>query len=732
MEKIKVAAGTYWVSIPEAALYILCGCPADSVKLLAKRGLTQIKEKNGVAFETGPNVILLSDLPVQNGRFSNLAEFPVLQMLYRQGMLIPGHPNNTGIKPMLVGIEEQIKSQSQYIYRGNYGLTSMEEMLKTGVSESKARELMRIKMQFAFGNIRKTEELLDLRVVDKDRVELRNGVFVTRHGVNQYEFSFRGETLSVDLNLQTEEQYECSYVLGFYQMKKEYFSVTHIGDGDGWDVNRPCTSSLLTFQGKLYLIDVGPNIDYSLTSMGVSVNEIEGIFHTHGHDDHFAGLTALVRSGHRLKYFTTPLVRVSVAKKLSALMDIPEDDFEAYFDIHDLRPDVWNNINGLEVKPVISPHPVETCVFTFRALWEDGYKTYAHLSDIASFGVLKKMVTSDSEKNGLSRANFDKVKKSYLFPADLKKIDIGGGMIHGDARDFSRDASGKIILSHTSKPLTTKEKEVGSSASFGVVDVLITSHQDYLYQSAFHFLRTYYEHVPNHELMFLLNCPILTCNPGSILTKRGAPCEHLFLMLTGVADSIEKEARSEELHTLSAGALIGELAALHEKPYLWTVRAQSHVNVIKISSKLYTEFVRRNQLYESIHQLYELRQFLQNTWLFGDMLSYPMQNKIAKAMERHSYAAGKTLPLTQKPGLYLIERGNAQLLADHRVIETITGEDFVGEDYVLFQELPKIKARATRKTSAFWIPTAVLLGAPIVRWKLLETYDRRHAELEAE
>ena len=56
---------------------------------------------------------------LQNGQFSNMAEFPVLQMLYKQGMIIPNHPNNDGSKPLLIGSQEQIKAQMEYIYRGN-------------------------------------------------------------------------------------------------------------------------------------------------------------------------------------------------------------------------------------------------------------------------------------------------------------------------------------------------------------------------------------------------------------------------------------------------------------------------------------------------------------------------------------------------------------------------------------------------------------------------------------
>ena len=69
MQTVAVTKGVHWVSIPEAGLSILCGCPADSVKLLMKMGLIVGTRKNGVTFETGPNAILLSDVPTQNETF---------------------------------------------------------------------------------------------------------------------------------------------------------------------------------------------------------------------------------------------------------------------------------------------------------------------------------------------------------------------------------------------------------------------------------------------------------------------------------------------------------------------------------------------------------------------------------------------------------------------------------------------------------------------------------------
>ena len=53
-------------------------------------------------------------------------------------------------------------------------------------------------------------------------------------------------------------------------------------------------------------------------------------------------------------------------------------------------------------------------------------------------------------------------------------------MIHGDALDLEEDRSGKIVLAHRADPLTNKQKEIGSSAIFGVVDALVPDETDNL------------------------------------------------------------------------------------------------------------------------------------------------------------------------------------------------------------------------------------------------------------
>lgn len=723
MRKFKVAAGIFWVEIPEAELYILCGCPADSVKHLMKKGLINSVEKDGHIFETGPNAILLSDLPMQGERFANLAEFPVLQMLYRQGMLLPNHPNNRGIKPLLIGIEHEVKAQAEYIYRGNYGLTTVQEIMEAGISEDQAQEMMRLKLAFAFDRISRTAELLETRIIEQEPIELRNEVFIQRKGVNLYEFTYRGQTVPVDLNLGPNEEYDPPYHLEYHQFKREYFSVIHSGEGDGWDPNRPCMASIVTFQGKIYLIDTGPSLMYNLQAMGIGVSEIEGIIQTHAHDDHFNGLTVLLRSDHRIKYYSTKLVRLSVMKKLAALTGMDEALFEKYFEIHDLEADTWNNIDGLEIMPVYSPHPVETSIMFLRSLWGDGYKTYAHLADISSLDLLEKMVRDDSAKSGISHRYLDRIKEAYLTPVMLKKIDIGGGMIHGHAEDFRNDRSERIILSHTALELSDSQKVIGDTASFGSVDVLIPSDRDYSKPFAYQYLQTFFPGVSAYEIELLLNCPVVSLNPGTILLKQGEKSHYVFCVLNGMMEYIIPERGVK--NQITVGAMIAERSCLKDNKLSGTYRAVNYVKALQIPASLYIEFLRRNDLLEYARKEVEQRHFLECSWLFGERIACPIKSRITHGMRLESCRKATMLSGTDCKGILLICKGEIGLYEDGREIEILQTGDFWGEESILNKSYNSILARSRTAAQFYRIPGELIENIPIVQWKLLETFARR-------
>lgn len=726
IKKIKVINGVYWIEIPDARLFVLCGCPADVVKHLKKRGLILPVERDGVAFESGPNAILLSEVLIQNEQFSNLAEFPVMQMLYNQGLILPNHPNNTGDAPLLIGTQDQVDAHKEYIFRGNYGLTSLDELQQAGFAKKQAEEYMRMKLRFAYGKIRKTDELLDSHYVEKEFTEIRNRVFIRHTGVNRFEFRYKQETVSVDLNLDPGERYPPPYDLGFHQIKREYFSVVHSGEGDGWDINRPSMSSILTFQEKIYLVDAGPNILNSLNALGISLGEVEGVFHTHSHDDHFAGLPSLLSSEHRLKYFATPLVRASVTKKLCALMSISDEKFAHYFEIHDLEFDVWNKVNALEVKPILSPHPVENNIFIFRTFGQEGYRSYAHWADMASFDVLEGMVTKDPRQPGISKRFYNKVKAEYLQPIDLKKIDIGGGLIHGNSEDFREDPSDKIILAHTSDPLTPSQKAVGSSSSFGSVDVLIPANRDYLRELAeAHFFKTL-NYAPRGEVESLLNSPIEPINAGSVLLKVGEKPTYVYYIVSGVVEILDPE--KGESGFIGSSGTVGSNLVSQDLPSPYTYRTASYVYALKMHRNLMEFFGKNNNVEEMMTDIVEILGNLRRSWLFRSFTATGMLFEIAKETKKQIYAKGEIIfdEVPSEQELLVIKSGKVQLTFEGTLLDTLGAGDVFGEERFVYNVPPYFMAQALERTEVMSITNRDILNIPMVDLKLRSLYEKHH------
>ena len=722
---LEIIRGVYWVEINDLDLRILCACPADIVKHMMLKGLIHTIQTHEIQYETGPNAILLSDLMLQNGQFSNMAEFPVLQMLYNQGMLLPNHPNNTDNKPLLIGSAAQIKAQMEYIYYGNYGLDSYELILECTGDEKLANELWQMKKKFAFGQIHHTEELLDSVILQHNQAVIYDQLHITRVRTNVFRFEYLDETLTIDLNLPPNTTYPAPYPLGFHDIKREYFSVIHSGQGDGFDVNRPSMSSIISFQGRIYIIDAGPNIAYSLITLGIGISEIEGVFQTHAHDDHFAGITSLLRSDHRIKFYATPLVCRSIFKKLAVLLSTQDEDFSHYFEIVPLKSDCWNDINGLEVKPVISPHPVETTVFFFKTFWGGNYYSYAHLADISSMQVLEDMIVENPKDDmGLSKETYEQIKSAYLTTVNLKKIDIGGGMIHGCADDFSDDKSPRIILAHTAQPLTAEQKAIGSSAPFGVVDLMIPEYTNNMHRHALAYLEAYFTGSSRSQIEKILNNEIITYPPGSLIIKKNEINPYIYLVLTGYVEKFDRE----NYNMVSAGSFIGEYSGLKQQKSTATFRSVSYVHALQIPASAYLEFVQKKQLYLLIEEQKDKYDFLQQHPLFREFIGATTLREIANHMIRKDYYhTNQALLNVDTKRLSLICSGIFEIHTRHYQTRLSHNDQFHYEPLIR-EENPIIQIHPVEAGTIYEIEYQVLQHIPIVLWKLLEIYHKQKIE----
>jgi hemerythrin len=484
-------------------------------------------------------------------------------------------------------------------------------------------------------------------------------------------------------------------------------------------------SSIITHQGRIYLIDAGPRLSDTMAAVGITIDQVDGIFHTHAHDDHFAGMTALMRAGRRIRYFATPLVRDSTAKKLSALLGVEEERFGDYFEVHDLNVGTWNDVEGLEVMPMFSPHPVEANVIVFRTMWGDGYRSYAHFADIVSLEVLRSMVNEDATAPGLTHEAFEAVCANYMVAADLKKIDIGGGMIHGDAMDFRTEESTQILLAHRAGELSLEEMEIGSSAAFGSVNVLVPGQTDGLRHLAFGYLEAHLPGVPLHEMRMLLNHEVIEINPGVIILKEGETPSDVMLLVSGHVDKLR--TRDRLYGRLSVGSLIGGSAILDNRPSRHTYRASSFLRVLRLPSGLFTKVVERNGLLERVRLAADLSTFLDTTNLFGDGLQVAALGRIIdNANERH-FSAGETIEGADLGLFNIIRSGRVERLLGREVVDVLKERDFFGEEAAVFNGPCLFRIKVVEDTSVVQIPGEFLVDVPILRWKLFENCQQRAA-----
>jgi hemerythrin len=364
------------------------------------------------------------------------------------------------------------------------------------------------------------------------------------------------------------------------------------------------------------------------------------------------------------------------------------------------------------------------------------------------------MVTEDPRKNGISQSFYDAFTLRLLSPANVKKIDIGGGLIHGRAEDFSGDASAKVFLSHTSAPLTDAQKEIGSCAAFGQQDVLVQSHVDSLQHDGVRALRSYFPTVPEHDIATLGNAPLVSYAPDTIMQRADAPVTDVFLVLSGQVELIDSKTG---LHNReSAGGLVGELECCSGESARRTCRALSHVAALRIPCEIYIAFLGRAGLVEELRQVQTHRQVLQGTWLFGEMISFPLQVRIARSMSRRQVREDTVLAPVGRAEILLLSEGLVTVFLGGRPIENLKPGGFFGEETLMrgARELPAgwsqrfakpaapgkdsekihhlFEARALLDSTLYSIPAEAIEDIPAVQWKLMETYERRLKSFRAE
>ncbi|MGL1894082.1 MAG: MBL fold metallo-hydrolase [Spirochaetaceae bacterium] len=654
MKKIEITNGIYYLEVPEVGLRILCGCPENSIKFIMQKKLTPSVKVNDFNLVGGPNAILLNDISIMNSHFLNFSEFPVLHQQYFQGAAF----NGSNEKFILIGNKNIVNNQYAYIRRGLHGLLTKEEVEDVLPSEEEANRFIAI-ANFHRGKEKKYDIINKVNILGKTHI--KEDLYLERKGLNIFEFTYKDESIIIDINLDpTAKGVGLPYNLDYKFVKHEDFSITTIGDGNGWNSEVPCMGSLINVRGKRYLVDSGPGSLDLINHLGIAPSEIEGVFVTHSHDDHFAGILSLLNVENKIKFFSSGIVIASVQKKFLALIDIELDELKKYIDFIELKESIWTNIGEMEVKPKYSFHTIETNVFYFRTKNTDGeWKTYGHITDIISKNDLEYML--DNDKSGIITRDwaYDWFN-GYLEKCDLKRIDAGGGVVHGNSNDFKDDLSTKIILSHLNHDIDTSvSSNFYPPTDFGHTEVLISSSKNYPLIHA-------------EEILTDLGClkareefactEIVIYTPGDIISHKGQKISEIFLVLSGLVEATNldgykrKYIKGDFLYTFN-----------NEKKSNVDFIATNYCQIIKIKPKSFYNHIKDMKLTKDFF-------FLRSSRFFSYGFSFKKLLDFSKKINNVKVKKGETINLGEYD-YYFIENGSVEILENDKQIRILKKDE---------------------------------------------------------
>ena len=327
-------------------------------------------------------------------------------------------------------------------------------------------------------------------------------------------------------------------------------------------------------------------------------------------------------------------------------------------------------------------------------------------------------------KYHISENFYKKVFDNYLQTTDVKKIDAGGGMIHGEAKDFVDDKSRKIILAHSSSPFSQDELRIIESActvKFGSSDLRVPmSKEKFLKDKALQWLQELFPTLSKEELKKLMMYPTAEITRGQKLLFQAQEVEYIPLLLTG---QVEQDGMFYPV-----GTLLGEANALADLPSSQKIVAVGPVCYLPIPKNPYKNLLKAHKLLKKRISLLNGCDYLRTF----PMLQYGLCNDQLKSLLQKSEPINlkKNQPvLIPNNALGIIESGEVQFSAGNKTLK-VTDKSVLGLSNILGNSF-SWEEKTTTKCQVLCLPAENLLQAPGVRWFLQRTYQDYNFQLSS-
>ncbi len=761
----KLDPGVFVVEFSGSGQKVSVGQPPDAVKRF---------QQVGYAAENGISIFLLIDSKTQGETISwNLIEFPILYALYFvsvpvDGKMVPAF--FAGHRPTIVGLQRDVERAMAMIKYSNYGVDDIGELDGLDIPEATRDALRQEILGLAVGNtIKESNEFIKPVHLEPDPLnegefsDLGDGIRIGRIANNVYRFLYDGDELDVDASLIAGEEFRSPIEFAHLRFPVMNFGIWHTGENDGMDPYYSSQHTTIIHKYRPYLIDYPANMTQVINHHGLSGQSLNTIFITHNHDDHMGGLVELVRRATPTQIVTTEPVRLSLVKKLSALLDLPEqtilDSFKwTLLPFREESPFMTEplNLDGLRVTGHLSCHSVPTTVFTFSLNYTGDIFNYGHFLDITAFRRMEEMVSA----GWMPEAHFDYLRhlvKETRY--DLIKYDAGcvndeslPFTVHGQWQDLTDSATPRPfrVFSHANRNLLdlAYEKE-GRFVRIGDLDSTVRNDDGKLVRlgAGVGAFTAFYSEARRAVLAYFLSlarsardpeqvrlmthyaeafaiCPKQPdTNIGTFLIEQGHPSDGVIVLVKGKAEVVSRGEDGEITYRsiVGDGEVVGDLGVLSGEPRVASIKALNRLSYLFIPDRLFLEAMAAVGInYEAdFKEIFERRVFFQSAGAVSRDVPTTILNRIAKRCKVQTAREGDTI----------VKQGSAddRLLITSGEVDILVGNDreraeanaLVGECEFLLTPAGQVPTRlhevvAAESMQVLSLPYDVIRGYPVV------------------
>ncbi|MFH2133369.1 MAG: hypothetical protein ABIK68_23570 [bacterium] len=231
---------------------------------------------------------------------------------------------------------------------------------------------------------------------------------------------------------------------------KTVFSVQCLGASEGFDPTQPANGFLLHINQKWYLWDCPAFLRKHLQSIGITFEDVDGIFISHVHEDHL-DIMETISDKKRTKIYSSPEIFHCMLLKLKAILDCSYSEAQARYDFQPIYANQPFELSGATFEVFYSSHAIPALGLRLSV---DGKDKTSRLF-LSGDNLSKRMIKVLSAAKVYS-TNRKKEVNSFLpdnAEYDIAFVDTGGGAIHGDLEDFASNPN-QVVYMHTGKKLT--------------------------------------------------------------------------------------------------------------------------------------------------------------------------------------------------------------------------------------------------------------------------------------